>query len=191
MKITKAQLKQIIKEELSNLKESKEDHIQGIIAKIKRLEEAIEDLERGIENIENSFSGLGGSDSSELWLDNAYIQKRFEITNIESKIGLLLKQLSQLKKDSPGTLARPGDTGLDEVRTLNEVSIADVASMSDVDRLMIVAKAIGMMAYNFTPAALMAITAVSLQKALGLNNKEDIVAATKEAAEEYEEENNP
>jgi len=185
MKITKSQLKQIIKEELSSLKEAKKDHIQGIIAKIERLEKAIEDLERGIENIENSFSSLPGSDRSELWLDNAYTTKKFEIINIENKIGLLLKQLEQLKKDSPGTLARPGDADL------NEVSIADVASMSDVERLMIVVKALGMMAYNFTPAALMAITAASLQKALGLNNKEDIVAATKEAAEEYEEENNP
>ena len=172
MKITRAQLKQIIKEELSNLKESKEDHIQGIIAKIKRLEEAIEDLERGMENIENSFSGLGGSDSSELWLDNAYIQKRFEKTNIENKIGLLLKQLEQLKKDSPGTLARPDDADLDEARALNEVSIADVASMSDVERLMVVVKALGIMAYNFSPAVLMAIAAAAAKKALGLG-KED------------------
>ena len=172
MKITKAQLKQIIKEELSILKESKEDHIQGIIAKIKRLEEAIEDLERGMENIENSFSGLGGSDSSELWLDNAYIQKRFEKTNIENKIGLLLKQLEQLKKDSPGTLARPDDADLDEARALNEVSIADVASMSDVERLMVVVKALGIMAYNFSPAVLMAIAAAAAKKALGLG-KED------------------
>jgi hypothetical protein len=47
------------------------------------------------------------------------------------------------------------------------------------------------MAGDFSPAILPAIAALSFRKALGMDKKEDIVAATKEAVEEYVEENNP
>ena len=61
----------------------------------------------------------------------------------------------------------------EELDAVNEVSIADVAAMSDVERLMIVVKALGMMAYNFTPAALVAIAGLAARKALRLGDKKD------------------
>ncbi len=61
----------------------------------------------------------------------------------------------------------------EELDAVNEVSIADVAAMSDVERLMIVVKALGMMAYNFTPASLVAIAGLAARKALRLGDKKD------------------
>ena len=46
MKLTKTQLKQIIKEEISNITEDRQAHIEGIIKKIARLKKAVLNAKR-------------------------------------------------------------------------------------------------------------------------------------------------
>ena len=92
MKITKQQLKQIIKEELSMVFEAKEEHIAGISSKIDRLRDAIESAEKGMQNME---AGAQGDPMilMDIRTDNAYWAKQVEISNLNDKITLLLKQL--------------------------------------------------------------------------------------------------
>jgi len=102
MKLTKSQLKQLIKEELSSaILETKEEHIAGISSKIDRLRRAIEMAEKGMENME-----MGAGEGDNVRATNAYFAKQVEVTNLNSKISLLLKQLQQLNLDEPGQLER-------------------------------------------------------------------------------------
>ena len=52
MKITKSQLKQIIKEELNSIMETKEEHIAGISRKIERLEAEIDRAQEALEKMD-------------------------------------------------------------------------------------------------------------------------------------------
>ena len=61
----------------------------------------------------------------------------------------------------------------EELDAVNEVSIIDVAAMSDVERLMIVVKALGKMASTFGPVALLGIAGLAVKKALRLGGKKD------------------
>ena len=114
MKITKSKLKQLIKEELSNIKESKEEHIVGISNKIDRLKKAVDNARRGIENLEAGAQMPGGSEDEyhynlmDIRSTNEYFAKQQEINNLEDKITLLIKQLQQLQQSEPGQLERPG-----------------------------------------------------------------------------------
>jgi len=113
MKITKSKLKQLIKEELSNIKESKEEHIVGISNKIDRLKKAVDNARRGIENLEAGAQTGGGEDEyhynlMDIRSTNEYFAKQQEINNLEDKITLLIKQLQQLQQSEPGQLERPG-----------------------------------------------------------------------------------
>jgi hypothetical protein len=76
----------------------------------------------------------------------------------------------------------------EELDAVNEI---DVELMTNADKIMLIGQALAKMAGDFSPAILPAIAALSFRKALGMDKKEDIVAATKEAVEEYVEENNP
>ena len=103
MKITKSKLKQIIKEELEKIFEDKSEHIAGISAKIDRLQKAVESAQNGMSNMEADNPG----DLMSVRTHPAYWAKQQEVTNLNDKITLLLKQLQQLKQDEPGGLARP------------------------------------------------------------------------------------
>ena len=108
MKITKAKLKEIIKEELSTLIENKQAHIGGITKKIARLEQAKLNAAKGIKNME--AGARSDDDMRDIRSTNAYFAKQTEISNLDDKIDLLKQQLGQLQQDAPGTLAR----GLEE-----------------------------------------------------------------------------
>lgn len=103
MKINKSTLKQLIREVLE---ESKEDHIKGITDKIDRLRKASDDARKGLENDE---AAARGDDMilMDIRSQNYYFAKQREISNLEDKITLLVKQLNQLKQDEPGQLERP------------------------------------------------------------------------------------
>ena len=103
MKINKSTLKQLIREVLE---ESKEEHIKGIADKIDRLRKASDDARKGLENDE---SAARGDDMilMDIRSQNYYFAKQREISNLENKITLLVKQLNQLKQDEPGQLERP------------------------------------------------------------------------------------
>tara|TARA_R100000388_G_scaffold94956_1_gene84440 strand:- start:3934 stop:4257 length:324 start_codon:yes stop_codon:yes gene_type:complete len=107
MKLTTEILKRMIKEELSSLGESKEEHMRGIADKIARLEQAKENAERGMENMLQGAMSV--DDEMEIKSNNAYYAKQVEVMNLHSKITLLLKQLQQLQQDSPGELVRPSE----------------------------------------------------------------------------------
>lgn len=111
MRLTESRLRSIIREELSHLVETKEDHIAGIIAKIARLEKAVENAKRGIANMEAGADFLTGDQYHYAMMDirtmPGYHEKQTEILNLEDKLDLLYKQLKQLKQDRPGELARP------------------------------------------------------------------------------------
>jgi|TARA_Y100000004_G_C8623841_1_gene290016 polyhydroxyalkanoate synthesis regulator phasin len=104
MKLTKTKLKQIIKEEISNITEDRQAHIEGIIKKIARLKKAVLNAEKGMENM------TGGYDDHYDLLDvmshPAYWAKQQEVMNLNDKIDVLKKQLDQLQQDSPGQLER-------------------------------------------------------------------------------------
>tara|TARA_B100001123_G_C15063559_1_gene928590 strand:+ start:123 stop:440 length:318 start_codon:yes stop_codon:yes gene_type:complete len=105
MKLTKQQLKQIIKEELEKIFEDKSEHIAGISAKIDRLQKAVESAQKGMSNME--AGALDDMDLMDIRTLPAYWAKQQEVMNLNDKITLLLKQLQQLKQDEPGELARP------------------------------------------------------------------------------------
>ena len=103
MKINKSTLKQLIREVLE---ESKEEHIKGIADKIDRLRKASDDARKCLENDE---AAARGDDMilMDIRSQNYYFAKQTEISNLEDKITLLVKQLNQLKQDEPGQLERP------------------------------------------------------------------------------------
>ena len=105
MKITKTQLRQIIKEELEKISEDREDHIKGITAKIKRLGDAVDHARRGIRNME--AGAMSDDDLLDIRSYNEYFAKQSEIMNLQDKIATLTKQLEQLMQDKPGQLKRP------------------------------------------------------------------------------------
>ena len=100
MKLTSKQLTRIIKEEVENtLAEAREDHIDGIMEKIKRLKKALEDVTRSMANGEEA---AGGDDDilRDIMSQNSYFAKQQEQWNLTDKISLLTKQLRQLQ-DAP------------------------------------------------------------------------------------------
>tara|TARA_B100000214_G_C23867870_1_gene581161 strand:- start:398 stop:739 length:342 start_codon:yes stop_codon:yes gene_type:complete len=112
MKITKTELKQIIKEELSKIMEDKQEHIAGIARKIERLENEIDRATAALEKMEAGAAMPGASEDEnyynlmDLRVSNEYMQTRDRISSMNDKIDLLLKQAQQLKQDSPGQLER-------------------------------------------------------------------------------------
>jgi len=113
MKLTKTKLKQIIKEEFTNIKESREEHVVGISNKIDRLKDAVDNARRGMENMEAGAQMPGASEDEihynlmDVRSRNEYWVKQQEISNLEDKITLLVKQLQQLQQPEPGQLERP------------------------------------------------------------------------------------
>ena len=104
MKVTKSQLKQLIKEELSIVMEGKEAHVAGIVKKIMRLKQAKQDAEKGMENMESG--AVDEMDLQDVMTHPAYWAKQSEVMNLNDKIDLLLRQLEQLKQETPGQLER-------------------------------------------------------------------------------------
>ena len=89
----------------TGLQEDKAEHIQGVSDKIDRLRQAVKAAERGMENAEEAAQG-----DLDILMDirtnNSYWAKQQEVSNLNDKISLLLKQLRQLQQDSPGQLKR-------------------------------------------------------------------------------------
>mgnify|MGYP003124012300 CR=1 FL=1 len=107
MKITKAQLKQIIKEELTAVTEDKQEHIDGIAKKIVRLKQAVMNAEKGMQNM--AAAAVDEMDLQDIMTDNAYWAKQQEVMNLNDKIDLLKQQFDQLQQNSPGQLTRPDE----------------------------------------------------------------------------------
>ena len=102
MRLTKNQLKKIIKEEMkSTLEENREQHIVGIGNKINRLQKALEDVTRSIANEEGAANG-DDMILMDIRTQDSYWAKQQEQTNLTSKISLLLKQLRQLQAAPEG-----------------------------------------------------------------------------------------
>ena len=102
MKITKSQLRKIIKEEMEKtLAESREQHIAGLSKKIERLRQAQDDVDRSIANDEE---GAQGDDMilMDIRSTNSYFSKQQEQANLADKVLLLLKQLRQLQNAPEG-----------------------------------------------------------------------------------------
>jgi hypothetical protein len=115
VRLTSRRLRRLVREELSHLAETKEDHIAGIIAKIARLEKAVKNAERGIANMEAGAEGLSGDEYHYAMMDirtkPGYGEKQQEIMNLEDKLDLLYKQLKQLKSGGSIDLARGDGSG--------------------------------------------------------------------------------
>jgi len=104
MKLSKQKLRQIIKEELSIVMEDKEAHMAGVAKKIMRLKQAKQNAEKGMENME--AGAVDEMDLQDIMTHPAYWAKQSEVMNLDDKIDLLLKQLEQLKQETPGQLER-------------------------------------------------------------------------------------
>lgn len=89
-------------EEIENtLAEAREDHIKGIVAKIKRLEKAREDVIQSMANDKNRFSALPNDEKAAgIESQSYYTAKQAEQNNLTDKITLLKNQLKQLQ-DAP------------------------------------------------------------------------------------------
>ena len=110
MKVTKAELKRIIKEEISVVTEDREAHIGGIVKKLVRLKQAVLNAEKGMENMTAQLDHSNDEDYmiiQDIMTSQAYWAKQNEVMNLNDKIELLMTQLEQLKADSPGQLERP------------------------------------------------------------------------------------
>jgi prefoldin subunit 5 len=112
MKITKQQLKRIVKEELSKITEDKQEHIAGIGKKIERLEAEIDRAQEALDEME-AGANMPGAREEEVHFNlmdirtrPEYFEMRQRISTMNDKIVLLLKQAQQLKQDSPGQLER-------------------------------------------------------------------------------------
>jgi len=96
MKLSKEQLRKIIKEELQTaIEENREEQLKTIPAKIIRLNKAIENAKRGIKNME--ADAVDDMDLQDIRSDNAYQAKTEEILNLEDKIERLEAELEKLK----------------------------------------------------------------------------------------------
>ena len=110
MKITKKQLRQIIKEELNAVIESRADHIGGIDAKLDRLEDEIQRAEDslGRQDASADMSAYGGSAwETEANLDDirshqSYFETQQRIMRMREKIDLLQSQLDTLESAPEG-----------------------------------------------------------------------------------------
>jgi chromosome segregation ATPase len=115
MKITKNQLKQIIKEELSVVMEDKQQHIVGISKKIERLKTEIERAEEALESMEDDAKMPGAREEEihynlmDIRTRPEYYETQTRISNMNSKIDLLIKQAAELSQDNPGQLTRPDE----------------------------------------------------------------------------------
>jgi chromosome segregation ATPase len=115
MKITKNQLKQIIKEELSVVMEDKQQHMLGISKKIERLKTEIERAEEALESMEDGAKMPGAREEEihynlmDIRTRPEYYETQTRISNMNSKIDLLIKQAAELSQDSPGQLTRPDE----------------------------------------------------------------------------------
>jgi hypothetical protein len=112
MKITKSQLKQIIKEELGSLSEGREEHRQGVSDKIDRLRDEVERARNVLEEMEAAATDPYSEEMTSMNLmdirsRNEYFEIQTRIYNMEDKITLLVKQLQQLEQETPGQLERP------------------------------------------------------------------------------------
>ena len=109
MKLSKEQLRKIIKEELqSAIQENREEQLKTIPAKIIRLKKAIENAKRGIKNME--AGAVDDMDLQDIRSDNAYQAKTEEILNLEDKIERLEAELEKLKGQSVNEVdIAPGD----------------------------------------------------------------------------------
>ena len=112
MKISKAKLKQIIKEEISAVTEDKQAHISGIAKKIARLKQAIINAEKGMKNLDAGAVDL--TDLDDVRTEPAYTAKGTEVRNLRDKLEVLEDQLQQLQQDSPGQLTRGLEENLGE-----------------------------------------------------------------------------
>lgn len=96
MKLSKEQLRKIIKEELQTaIQENREEQLKTIPAKIIRLNKAIENAKRGIKNME--AGAVDDMDLDDIRASNPYQAKTEEILNLEDKIERLEAELEKLK----------------------------------------------------------------------------------------------
>lgn len=96
MKLSKEQLRKIIKEELQTaIQENREEQLKTIPAKIIRLNKAIENAKRGIKNME--ADAVDDMDLDDIRASNPYQAKTEEILNLEDKIERLEAELEKLK----------------------------------------------------------------------------------------------
>ena len=108
MKITKKQLKQIIKEEFNAVIESRADHVGGISTKLDRLEDEIERAEDSLGRQDAGAEIPGGSAwETEANLDDirsspSYFETQQRIMRMREKIDLLQQQLETLESAPEG-----------------------------------------------------------------------------------------
>ena len=96
MKLSKEQLRKIIKEELQTaIQENREEQLKTIPAKIIRLNKAIENAKRGIKNME--AGAVDDMDLDDIRASNPYQAKTEEVLNLEGKIERLEAELEKLK----------------------------------------------------------------------------------------------
>ena len=103
MKLTTKILKQLIKEEIRKVTESREDHIQGIKKKIANLEDEIENRLKQKSKIEDKIEKergeVGHSAARETDEKSGLYKINMLISKLEDKIELLNGQLEALKSD--------------------------------------------------------------------------------------------
>jgi len=115
VKITKSQLKQIIKEEIGTVLEDRQAHIDGITKKIARLKQAITNAQAGMKNLDDG--AVDDDDMKFVRTQDAYTAKQEEVMRLRDKLDVLEDQLQQLQQDSPGQLTRGLEENLQEAYT--------------------------------------------------------------------------
>jgi len=129
VKITKSQLKQIIKEEISAVMEDRQAHIDGITKKIARLKQAITNAEAGMKNLDDG--AVDDMDRSDVRTSKAYTAKQEEVMNLRDKLDVLEDQLQQLQQDSPGQLTRGLEENLQEAYNAERLAGVMAKPMKD------------------------------------------------------------
>ena len=114
MKITRKELRSIINESISNISESRADHVAGIRAKMARLQSEMRRLQSEMDDINKQArdaEAFTGEPYDAMEIQSRYGDaKRGEIYPVEDKLDFLQTQLDAFEEagDGPVSLPRRG-----------------------------------------------------------------------------------
>ena len=114
MKLTRRQLNRLIRQEIGLLKETRQEHLTGIIAKIERLEAEVERLELALEEFDEVPYSYRDDPyyTQDLKDDPKYHNLQMALNNAQNSLHVLEQQRAQMETDSlPGGIAKTGSIG--------------------------------------------------------------------------------
>ena len=114
MKLNRKSLRKMILKEIRLLKETRQEHLTGIIAKINRLETEVERLELALEEFDE-VPYIYSDDpyyTQDLKDDPRYHNLQMALNNAQNSLDILEQQKAQMEADTfPGGVAKAGPVG--------------------------------------------------------------------------------